>query len=164
MEPEVRIVPRGSRRKTWCKHYRGTANGKTCAAGVEYASVQVEHEPVKYRHDAKEKGEPYTATRSLPCIQEWNFVGATCEKCEFRTPEEVAAEEKESEERFARIGLIRLAIVEACGGPWKRGMPGSGGKIECPACKTGTVSYSRAGYNGHIHAACSTPNCARWME
>ena len=38
------------------------------------------------------------------------------------------------------------------------------GKMECPVCKTGTLKYSRAGYNGHVHARCSTDGCVAWME
>lgn len=41
---------------------------------------------------------------------------------------------------------------------------GSSGSFECPACKAGTVRWSRAPNNGHIHAACSTPNCASIMQ
>lgn len=38
------------------------------------------------------------------------------------------------------------------------------GEMDCPVCKTGRLRYSRAAYNGHVHAACSTDNCVRWME
>lgn len=38
------------------------------------------------------------------------------------------------------------------------------GVMECPVCKKGKLRYSRAGYNGHVHAACSTETCVRWME
>ena len=38
------------------------------------------------------------------------------------------------------------------------------GEMPCPVCKTGTLRYSRAGYNGHVHAHCSTSNCVDWME
>lgn len=38
------------------------------------------------------------------------------------------------------------------------------GEMECPVCKTGKLRYSRAAYNGHVHAACSTETCVRWME
>jgi hypothetical protein len=39
-----------------------------------------------------------------------------------------------------------------------------GGEIVCPVCKTGKLCYSRAAYNGHVHAACSTNGCVAWME
>ena len=38
------------------------------------------------------------------------------------------------------------------------------GEMKCPVCNTGKLRYSRAGYNGHVHAACTTENCVRWME
>ncbi len=38
------------------------------------------------------------------------------------------------------------------------------GEITCPVCKTGKLRYSRAAYNGHVHASCSTATCVRWME
>ena len=38
------------------------------------------------------------------------------------------------------------------------------GEMDCPVCKAGRLRYSRAGYNGHIHARCSTPSCVAWME
>ena len=38
------------------------------------------------------------------------------------------------------------------------------GAIDCPVCKVGELSYRIAAYNGHIHAACSTPGCVRWLE
>ena len=38
------------------------------------------------------------------------------------------------------------------------------GEITCPVCKTGKLRYSRFGYNGHVHARCSTKDCVAWME
>lgn len=38
------------------------------------------------------------------------------------------------------------------------------GEMVCPVCQTGRLRYSRANYNGHVHAACSTTGCVRWME
>lgn len=58
-----------------------------------------------------------------------------------------------------RIGVIRKAIIaehERTGA--------NAGTITCPACNAGTVSWSRARSNGHVHARCSTPDCAAWME
>lgn len=39
-----------------------------------------------------------------------------------------------------------------------------GGELPCPVCNAGTLRYSRASYNGHVHASCSTTDCVRWME
>lgn len=136
-------------REDWCKHYHGTANGDTCRAGVKYDLVVLG------------KG---TKECSYPCFKDRNPLGATCEKQEFETPEETAARKAKQAERFVRFGKVREAIVAFLGGPWKKGKPSAGGAIQCPCCLTGTVKFSRAGYNGHIHAACSTPECAAWME
>jgi hypothetical protein len=38
------------------------------------------------------------------------------------------------------------------------------GIMQCPICKVGKLRYSRNSYNGHVHAACSTKECVRWME
>lgn len=139
-----------SRRNDWCKHYRGLSNGDTCAAGVKYAGVQ------KAGDDGR---------KSLPCIPDWNYTGVTCEKCEFRTPEEVAAMEAEQAKRFDDLMNARKAIVEHLGGKWKKGTPGASGRILCPVCgMPDALAFSRAGYNGHIHARCATPKCVSWME
>ncbi len=71
-------------------------------------------------------------------------------------------DEAKTERRITAIFSARRAIVRAAG-PWQLGVEASG-SIPCPACKTGKVSYSRAGCNGHIWAQCSTPDCVRWIE
>lgn len=77
-----------------------------------------------------------------------------------RTPEE---KEKWFEEQFAQLATARAAIVKHAG-PYKKGV-GKAGKTDCPICKgKETLQYSRAGYNGHIHAHCSTKDCVSWME
>lgn len=68
-------------------------------------------------------------------------------------------------ERCANIGKAREAIVADCGGPWKRGMNGKKGSIDCPVCDgVGTLQYNRSAYNGHICARCSTDGCVAWIE
>lgn len=37
-------------------------------------------------------------------------------------------------------------------------------QMPCPICITGTLAYSVSGYNGHIHARCSTPNCVAFIQ
>lgn len=139
------------KRKNWCKHYRGTYEHETCRVGVRYADV--------------EKGRG-VGPISLPCLgADGNALGATCDRCEFRTPEEIEAEEREHRERFEKIGKARSAIVAHLGGKWKRGTPVASGRIDCPACGTANaLAFSRSGYNGHIHARCATPDCVTWME
>lgn len=131
-----------------CKHFSGLSED-TCKAGVKYADVKI---PLG-------QGKVF----DIPCLKDY-CTNSTCGKREFYTDAEIDEQVAESARRFERICLIRAAIVERLGGPWKRGMEGSGGSIACPACKTGAVSFSRSGCNGHIHARCSTPDCASWME
>jgi hypothetical protein len=38
------------------------------------------------------------------------------------------------------------------------------GEMSCPVCNKGTLRYSRAAYNGHVHAHCTSGNCVSWME
>jgi len=81
------------------------------------------------------------------------------------TQKHVDAEEQKWKEASDRITLARNAIVAYLGGPWKRGMGGATGIIDCPVCGTAqALRFSRAGYNGHIHAGCKTKNCVAWME
>lgn len=146
-----------------CKHYdsgyeRGVRKGTPpdhCKAGVRYKDVAIEGE-WKYRNEGSDA--VYTHGRCIPCHAQYNFAGATCDKAEFATEEEIAAWLEESNKRFRGIGIARAAIIEHCGD--KRGV---GGTIDCPVCGHGFLKYSRAS-NGHVHAGCSTPDCVRWME
>lgn len=140
-----------------CRHYNGTAND-TCRAGMNYADVQLGHGTPQY---------------SLPCYaagdngrgRNWNTLGATCAQCSFPTAEELAVEEAEMKASMERLGKARAAIVAHLGGPWKRGVAGASGRIDCPACgQPKALAFSRSGYNGHIHASCSTADCCSWME
>lgn len=134
--------------RPWCKHYRGMSGKDVCEAGVEFKSLP------NYGERA--------FMASCPCF---GPLHRGCEKAEYPTAEELVAQEAEDEKRFQAIGKARVAIVDCLGGPWKRGMPGAVGAVDCPVCGgEGTLEFSRAGYNGHIHAGCSTADCVRWME
>ena len=130
-----------------CRHFNGTMNER-CEAGVKYAGVRGK-EPIPGR------GYP------LPCLLE---PGPTCEQCSPRTEEEIDAMIAEFDRSFAGMAKARKAVVEAIGSPWKKGSPHVHGNVLCPVCGAGRLVYSRAGYNGHIHAQCSTKDCVAWME
>ncbi len=133
----------------WCKHYRGMHRKDSCEAGVSFASLP--------GHGSQ------GFLKSCPCFGPDQT--GKCEKAEYPTAEEQAAEAAEMEKHFLSTAKARAAIVAACGGPWKRGQPGSQGVIDCPVCnQPNSLQYSRAGYNGHIHAGCKTAGCVRWME
>ena len=133
-----------------CKHFTGLMDHESCDVGVKYADVRVE--------STDGKG------HSLPCLPKYNRLGAKCDKCEFPTAEEIAAEQAELKKHMEEVIKARDAIVEHLGGPWKKGMKGSAGAIPCPVCEKGDLRFARFGYNGHIHAACSTNGCVSWME
>lgn len=131
----------------WCIHYRAMSEHDTCEAGVLYDSLK--HLALAKRPCFRDKGEA---------------IRPGCDKVEYPTTEQEAAYEAEMQQRFKNITDARTAIVDHLGGPWKKGMGGTGGAIDCPVCKTGQLKFSRSGYNGHIHAACTTEGCVAWME
>lgn len=64
----------------WCKHYNGIPK-KVCEAGVSYEDVKgVQRKPLNY-----------------PCFKDSGCT-VVCPKAEFRTPEEVAEEERKASE------------------------------------------------------------------
>jgi hypothetical protein len=135
------------RTKQWCNHYRGMHEKQACEAGVRFDSL------------------PHYGTEAFmgacPCFGPCGG----CDKAEYPTLEQLEENRKALNKRLEGIGKARSAIVESLGGPWKRGMPGASGAIDCPVCSgQKSLRFSRSGYNGHIHAACTTEDCIRWME
>ena len=121
----------------------------SCEAGVAFSSL--ENYGTKLFHS------------SCPCFGPEQ--SGECQHKEYPTAEEMAARDAEIKARFERTIIARAAIVDYLGGPWKRGMGKSGGRIDCPVCgKESALQFSRSGYNGHIHAACDTDDCVSWME
>ena len=124
-----------------CKHFTGIQN-KVCEAGVTYAD--------------------FLPNYALPCLQ----LGCDkrpegiCTKREYPTQEECEKRERDMIESVERIGVARAAIIAHTGAGKGKGAQGS---IPCPCCG-GTLRYSVASYNGHVHAACSNTECVRWME
>lgn len=143
------------RNTIFCNHYRAMSEHKTCAAGVAYDSL---------------KGIPFN---DRPCFCKGQDAASGqplvphpgCDLVQMPTPEELAAQEAADKASMNRIGAARKAIVEHLGGPWKRGMDSAHGVIDCPNCGgKQSLGFSRSGYNGHVHARCSTPKCVSWME
>ncbi len=135
--------------KPWCKHYRGMHKKDSCEAGVKFSEL-VDYGTKLF-------------SGSCPCFGPEQ--SGTCIAAEYPTAEEMAAHDAYIQERFNRTSKARGAIVGHLGGPWKRGMPGATGAIDCPVCGgVGALRFSRAGYNGHIHARCQTDGCVSWME
>ena len=134
--------------RQWCKHYRGMHEKEWCEAGVAFKELP--GFGFQWFFD------------TCPCF---GPNGSKCDKAEYPTQEEMAEREAERNSRFEKIRKAREAIVSHLGGPWRRGAPGANGRIDCPACGgKASLAFSRAGYNGHIHASCTTENCVSWME
>ncbi len=135
--------------KAWCNHYRGMHESKACEAGVRFQELPT-------------YGEKGFMDR-CPCFGPQAV--SICDKARYPTKEELASREAEIQKRFEGVIVARQAIVESLGGPWKRGVEGSNGVIDCPVCSAGkSLQFRRAGYNGHIHARCKTDDCVSWME
>lgn len=132
----------------WCVHYNGITK-KVCKAGVVYLDVRQPVDGTKYE---------------FPCFKD-DGNGKGCGKCRFPTEEEIKAHHEMLSKMFDGSMLARQAIVEHLKGPWKKGMAGSQGLIDCPVCeKTLCLSFVRHGSSGHIHATCRTLGCVSWME
>lgn len=121
-----------------CRHFNGVQN-KTCEAGICYKSIQVD--------------------QPLPCIKKY-AIGATCEKYEEPTEEEVRERSEQIKRAINRvkatIPLMRKIKDEHKGNDWN-------GIEVCPVCG-GKLHLSHAAYNGHTHGACETDGCVRWIE
>lgn len=138
----------GSRQ--FCNHYRAMSEHKTCSAGVAYETFQgTEFQPFDKR----------------PCFSDDGQPRLGCDLVQMPTPEEIAAGDAWVKTRWENISKARAAIVADCGGPWKKGVAGAQGQIDCPVCNgVKSLRYTRAGYNGHVHAACGTVDCVSWVE
>lgn len=135
------------RSTVFCKHYRAMSEHDTCKAGVAYETLK----------GLKWEDRPCFANRG-------ELARPGCDLVELPTPDELAARDAENRKRFESTVIARQAIVDHLGGPWKKGTAGAAGEIDCPVCTNGKLRFSRAGYNGHIHAGCTTKGCVCWIE
>lgn len=120
-----------------CQHFNGVQNN-ACNAGVTYESLP-----------------SHKSMREFVCFGEV----AGCDKYVAAGMDAVLKREEESKVEAQNYVKARKAITDRHGK--ERGVRGT---INCPVCNTGALHYSIAGYNGHIHANCSTENCMSWME
>jgi hypothetical protein len=138
--PEQRREDEIRHRMLNCRHFNGVQHD-TCEAGVNYRDIKV--------------GTGW----GLPCIPHDIKADGTCAKFCTRTREEAIAEIDEWDAAIVRVATCRRAIVEKHGK--NRGIQA---EMACPTGCGGTLRYSIAQVNGHIHAGCTTATCARWME
>lgn len=139
--------PRASKH---CRHYtyrhagldgirRGDLGGPACARGIPL-------------------GEPRATNACMP-----EPVGSTCSQREEYTEAERQAWAAWKDEGMARMVVV-MAAIPGSASKADRATWGTSGSFTCPACEVGTVRWTRAGSNGHLHAACSTPNCFGVMQ
>lgn len=130
-----------------CVHFRGIQHD-TCKAGCLMDAFPI----------VVGQGRP------LPCLPPFrprpdDAPRPTCAKFEAIGMARALELEKESNAAGARITAARAAIIIHAGGRC-----GVRGQFTCPVCNTGTLGYTIAGCNGHVHAKCSTVGCVSWME
>lgn len=143
------VPPRPPAARQHCRHYRyvrGPDGGPRCAVSSA--------PPVDWLACMPPDPSPLvpgnTTPRVLPRIP------VACPKREEWTEAERAAWQVWRREAMLRAVLIMRVIQSV--------QSVSAGVIPCPACGVGTVSWSRAACNGHIHARCSTPDCFAVMQ
>lgn len=166
-ETKVHVITRGKSHAEQladkCVHFNGVMNDR-CRAGVAYVDVRADSpEPIRYRHANGIASSPetvYTMRSSLPCHVSSNLCGATCDKQQLPTPEEVAAKVGAHQRDIEGLFTARAAIVKRIAANGK-----SDGVMDCPVCgKLLSLHYSQASSNGHIHARCESAGCVAWME
>ena len=133
-----------------CRHFNGTVNIR-CKAGVCYLHLAGDGPGYSHR---------------LPCCPGLKHDPSygdrvPCESYSPLTDQEWEAKEQERRaryERYAKAEPFFEAIRKA-----NKGRSASGSD-PCPVCGTGTLRWSIAGCNGHIHARCSTAGCLAFMQ
>lgn len=119
-----------------CRHYSYAHDklhgGPTCALGIDLSA-------------------PGSALRCMPAPK------VPCDKREEYTDAERRAWAAWRDERTAR--MLRILIMIPGSAAKRDETWGKSGNFKCPACDGGTVSWARASNNGHVSAACNTPNC-----
>jgi hypothetical protein len=127
-----------------CIHFTGIQN-QTCKANVPYEKAR------------DESTKPY----KFACLDADTDV---CPLREYPTSEQVDAAEAEMNRR---LDQLRVAMPACRADAKSKGFgKGHGGQssIACPVCESGTLRYSVAGYNGHMHGRCTTEGCMSWMQ
>jgi hypothetical protein len=135
-----------------CRHFNGIQND-ACTAGINYEKQRV-------------IGEGDVSKMAMPCLPQHANGRVTwpCDKFEIMSQSDA---EKKADAKIARMNSFAIVLKAAKEDAKQKGLrKGSGGygELKCPICNGGTLRYSVAAYNGHMHVRCSTENCASWME
>jgi len=130
-----------------CRHFNGIQH-KVCKKGVAY------------------EGHSADVGVMMPCIPK-HVNGRPTWSCEFFEIMSLADAEKEADERIVIMERGIKARHAAKDDVKTKGYGkghGGVGSIPCPSCDGGTLRYSVASYNGHMHGKCTTPHCVSWIE
>lgn len=127
-----------------CRHYsyrRGFTDdcGPCCAKGLDLSG-------------------PGAANVCMPKSVEPSPEKRICAQREEYTATERDIWKKWQTESMGRM-IIILEVISGSADKKDKEYWGKQGQLQCPACETGTVRWTRAPNNGHLWASCSTPNC-----
>lgn len=114
-----------------CIHFTGLID-KECGCGVNYHSVS----------------EPNSRPIKIPCFKKGDLSGGRCPKAVFKTREEAEKEAKEIDDHVENTVKVMMLVKKHFSDTGERQ-----GKIECP-CGKGSVNFSVAEINNHVHANC----------
>lgn len=121
-----------------CTHFTGMQHDK-CDAGVVYKTIT--------------EGRKFN---EFPCFGECPQL---CDKFQAIGVEAAKVYFEETDKQFVAVDTAYRAIM-AKEGKNRRVR----GAIDCPVCKAATALAYTIASNGHVHAACSTKDCVRWMQ
>lgn len=130
-----------------CAHFTGIQHD-TCQAGISYATVKT----------AKTDTEPFR----FACFANESH-GLTCAAAKFPTRAEAETEHVADEAQMARFSLAHRKAHDDAKAKGYAKNHGGVSQCVCPVCN-GTLRYSVASYNGHMHGKCETEGCVSWME
>ena len=135
------VPPKPPMARGWCKHY----SNKPAPWPKPRPSTP---EAMTFGPQCAVGAEPCRGDACYPDPKD------VCDKRENWSDEEKATWEAWQHHSMSRVIVCMEAIPK----------DGWGGKLPCPACGTGTISWSLARVNRHIHAACSTKRCFVIMQ
>lgn len=133
-----------------CVHFRGIQHD-TCLVGVNIRALV--------------GGSDFGWAARIPCLlMDADKCEVTCEQRKLPTREEAEAEVVRSDEAVQKtLFALRVAKEHAKVHGFKTGSGGRG-SMACPTKCGGTLHYSVASVNGHMHGRCTTDDCVQWME
>lgn len=130
-------------KKGICKYFNGIQH-EECEKGVNCRELV--------------GGDVHGWVKRSPCFKKHKTV-IVCNEMELPTNQEIKKFDEDFK-AFVKKMTVAMEIVPRL----KAKHPNGGnGQIECPACK-GTLSYSIARTNKHIHMRCNTDGCISMME